>query len=125
MALSVTWVEVPAKDADRASKFYSELFGVECRTTDDGIRKLGILNDGGPTHAGFSVNQTANFEPYNRGVLAYLSAGTDLDALLAKIPQLGGKVVVPKTSMGFGTFYYAQFEDTEGNMLALSGHDPE
>jgi hypothetical protein len=125
MSLSVSWIEVPAKDAARAAKFYSELLGAEYEMTDDGTRKTGILNGGGEEVTGFSVNQTANFHPHNQGPLVYLRAGDQMDALLAKIPQLGGKVIVPKTSMGFGTFVYAQFEDTEGNMLALSGQDPE
>ena len=41
----------------------------------------------------------------------------DLDAMLAKAEELGGKVVVPKTQMGTGAFAFVAAPD--GNLIGL------
>jgi hypothetical protein len=41
----------------------------------------------------------------------------DMDAMLAKAEELGGKIVVPKTSMGSGAFAFIAAPD--GNLIGL------
>lgn len=111
------WVEVPVKDIERALKFYQAVFELPTHEiTDDGVRKTVTLS--GEYAVGFSLNQTKNFEPGNRGALVYLDTGKDLSVHLARVVPAGGKVIDPKTSMG-SAGWYASFEDTEGNLFAF------
>lgn len=119
MPVQATWIEVPAKDIERATRFYSSVFDVSARAMNDEVRQTRTLTDE-DAGVGFSLNQTANFSPSDQGVLVYLNAGDQLDALLQRIPAAGGVITLPKTEM-FEGWYYAIFRDTEGNQLALSG----
>lgn len=118
--IQAVWVEIPVKDLDRATKFYQALFELEsAEISDDGVRRTATLF-GDPTgkSPGISLNQTANFEPSNKGTLVYLDAGEELTGHLKRVEPAGGKVIEPKTSMG-AAGYFASFLDTEGNLLAL------
>jgi predicted enzyme related to lactoylglutathione lyase len=50
--------------------------------------------------------------------MVYLSGGEDLSAPLGRVEAAGGKVVMPKTSIGEHGFC-AMFLDTEGNRVGL------
>jgi predicted enzyme related to lactoylglutathione lyase len=50
--------------------------------------------------------------------LIYLNGGDDLDVVLSKVEQAGGKIILPKTGIGPHGFM-AHFEDSEGNKVAL------
>jgi predicted enzyme related to lactoylglutathione lyase len=118
--VSVVWVEVPVRDFDRALTFYQAVFELaSTQIIDDGVRRTTTLFSSGDSgEAGFSLNQTANFEPSDKGPLVYLYAGDDLAPILERVEAHGGAVVEGKTSMGSAGFY-ATIRDTEGNMLAL------
>ncbi|MBZ0295354.1 MAG: VOC family protein [Anaerolineae bacterium] len=119
MAVEIVWLEIPVKDIERAAKFYEAIFGVKSEIGDDGTRRTATLTDTQASGVGISLNQTANFEPSNKGPLAYLmSVNDDMDASLAKVEPAGGKVIEAKTSMGQAG-WYGLFEDTEGNVLAF------
>lgn len=117
MAIQVVWVEVPVKDIDRAAQFYRAVFDISYEIVDDGVRRTATLTNA-DVGSGFSLNQTKDFEPSDKGPLAYLDAGDDLNAILPKVEPAGGKVIAPKTSMG-AAGNYALIQDTEGNVLAL------
>ncbi len=118
--LSVVWVEVPVRDFDRALKFYQAVFELApTQIIDDGERRTTTLFGSGDSgEAGFSLNQTANFEPSDKGPLVYLYLGDDLTPILERVEAHGGAVIAGKTSMGSAGFY-ASIRDTEGNVLAL------
>jgi len=50
--------------------------------------------------------------------LIYLNGGDDLSKVLSKVEKAGGKVLLPKTSIGQNGSM-AHFLDTEGNKVAL------
>jgi uncharacterized protein len=118
--MQAVWIEIPVKDLDRALTFYRAVFGLEpSETGDDGVRRTTTLTTTTPEgRPGISLNQTANFEPSDRGPLVYLDTGADLTPHLARIEAAGGQVVAGKTSMG-DAGNYALFRDSEGNVLAL------
>jgi hypothetical protein len=118
MLLKTVWVEIPVKNIERAAKFYGKVFEREYTISDDGTRKTTTLTDTSEAGVGFSLNETANFEPSDKGALVYLDCGEDLAPVLARVGNEGGKVVMPKTDMG-GYGFYAMFQDCEGNVLAL------
>jgi uncharacterized protein len=82
------------------------------------VRRHATLSGGGDGHPGMSINQTANFEPGNKGVLIYLHVGDDSAPLLERVEGVGGKIIEGKTSMG-ATGFYAIINDSEGNVLSL------
>src|SRR5262245_25941464 len=99
MSFQVVFIEIPAKNMERAAKFYSQLLGIEYTTYEDEIRKVGIIASSQDGGVGISVNETANFEPGNKGPLVYLESTTALETLLQRATELGGKVTTPKTEM--------------------------
>ncbi len=118
LRLRPVWIEIPVRDIERALKFYGTLFGVEGHISDDGVRRTVTLMYDEESKVGISINQTANFEPGDKGVFIYLDAGDDLDRCLPLVEPAGGKILAQKTSMGQAGCY-ATIQDTEGNTLAL------
>lgn len=115
------WVEIPVKDIKRAAKFYETVFELaEGEVYDDEGERLVIVyhmgSDAG--EAGVSLNQTANFEPSDKGIFVYFNAGEDLTGHLNRVEGAGGKIVQGKTAMG-DSGHYASIQDTEGNVIGL------
>ena len=57
--------------------------------------------------------------PSEVGPLIYLNGGEDLNNVLSKVNEAGGRVVMEKTFLGESAGYFALFIDSEGNRLAL------
>ncbi|MBC7812883.1 MAG: VOC family protein [Burkholderiales bacterium] len=114
------WVEIPVKNLERAATFYQALFQEPpVEIVDDGTRRTITLFGGSADgKSGISLNQTANFEPCDKGVLVYLDTGDDLTEHLSRVEPSGGKIVAGKASMG-PAGWLATFIDSEGNLLAL------
>lgn len=92
-------------------KFLTDLFGWKFQTfapnyliciPEDGSVSVGILQSD-HVQAGGTPNVSVRV--------------TDMDATLAKAEALGGKVVVPKTQMGNGSFAFLAAPD--GNLIGL------
>jgi hypothetical protein len=122
--MKVQYIEIPVSNLERAAAFYKAVFDIQPGDPwDDGVRRVSVLvNPPDDTQVGISLNQTRNFEPSDKGALAYLAAEKGIDETLKRVQAAGGRVVEPKTSMG-GGYSYATFLDTEGNLLALSAAD--
>ncbi len=114
---AVNWVEIPVKDFERGKKFYSTILGAEINVMDHPTMKYGLLpcEQGG---VGGGIVQGKGYEPSDEGTLVYLNGGDDLSNVLSKVEKAGGKILLPKTSIGQNGFM-AHFLDTEGNKVAL------
>jgi len=75
----------------------------------------GDMGGGGVTGG---IVEGPGFEPSDKGSLIYLNGGEDLSEPLSRVEEAGGKIVLPKTSIGPNGFM-AHFIDTEGNKVAL------
>ena len=119
MTNAINWFEIPATDFARAKKFYETLLGITVEEMPHPSMKYGLLpadmQHGG---VGGGIAQGEGFEPCTKGTIVYLNGGDDLSVPLSKVEAAGGKVVMPKTSIGENGFM-AQFIDTEGNKVAL------
>ena len=119
---SVVHFEIPAKDTKRASAFYSEAFGWQFNQFP-GFEYWSAITtmsdkDGRPTSPG-SINGGMG----KQGVMAPMGVTVtlqvaDIDAALAKVEKLGGKVTGKKTPVG-DIGFSGYFEDTEGNVVGL------
>jgi predicted enzyme related to lactoylglutathione lyase len=110
---SFVHVEFAAEDPKAASKFYAALFGwkIEAQPEMDYVMFDVEPGPGG----GFPK---ADGETYKKGdVIVYVSTD-DIEATLAKVGELGGKTLLPKTeipNMG----WFAFFSDPSGNRVGL------
>jgi uncharacterized protein len=119
MANVITWFEIPAKNFERACAFYSQVLGGDIHKMDSprGLN-YGFLPGFTQNEIGGAVVQGEGYEPSNKGSVVYLNGGNDLSVALSKVEKAGGKILMPKTSIGENGFM-AHFTDTEGNRVAL------
>lgn len=119
----VNWLEIPVNDMARAKAFYETVF--EFKTVD--------LEVGGEVYPCFPNKNGDGFSgalvqydftrPGKQGPIVYLNSYDDMEAMLARIASAGGKVLQSKQEIAPSYGYFAIFEDTEGNLLALQGHN--
>lgn len=118
MANAINWFEIPVNNMDRAKKFYETILGVDLALNEMGPTVMAWfpLENDAPGAAG-TLLKADGFTPSYEGSLVYFSV-QDIEAVLNKINSNGGKTLNPKTSIGeYG--FYAHFEDSEGNRVAL------
>ncbi|AXR00121.1 VOC family protein [Pseudoalteromonas piscicida] len=114
--------EIPATDLTRAVKFYSSIFTITIETMDMPEIRMGILPYERQSTVGVIV-QGAGYTPSSTGVTLYLNAGENLQLVLSKVEENGGKILAPKTPHADESGFFALFLDTEGNRLGL--HSPK
>jgi uncharacterized protein len=116
---AINWFEVPAVDFERAVKFYSTILATELRTDNFGGMPYGFF----PSEekgVGGAIAKADDYVPAPNGVVIYLNAGTpsNIDTVLARVEKAGGKVVMPKTSIGENG-WIGMLLDSEGNKVGL------
>ena len=112
------WFEIPVKDLDRAVKFYEKVFDVKLSREDMAGLKMAMFpfTQDAPGAPG-SLIKGESYEPSHAGTVVYFSV-QDIPETLRRINANGGKTLMAKTGIGqYG--FIAQYEDTEGNRLAL------
>jgi len=115
----INWFEIPVKNFARAKTFYSTVLGGAVTDMPHPTLKYGILPvdmQGGGVGGG--IVEGEGFEPSDKGAVIYLNGGEDLSVPLARVEKAGGKITLPKTSIGENGFM-AHFIDTEGNRVGL------
>jgi hypothetical protein len=119
---TIVHFEIPADDLPRAKEFYSKLFGwaIEKAPGDMEYWMVATTDEKGETAVGGGMMQRQHPE---HGVTNYIGVPS-VDEYVAKIEQLGGKVVVPKMPVP-GHGYFAVFLDTENNAMAIWENDSE
>ncbi len=112
------WFEIPVKNLDRAINFYEKVFDVKLSPEEMGGMKMALFpfTQDAPGAAG-SLIKGESYEPSHAGTVVYFTV-EDIPETLRRINANGGKTLMPKTAIGqYG--FIAQYEDTEGNRLAL------
>lgn len=110
----ITHIEIPADDVSRARRFYSEIFGIN---TDeiDGMPGYFLFSFGQIQAAGGAIGKRGQDIAENLRVYFEVN---QIDPVLARVPELGGKVKTPRTEIA-GQGYFAVIEDSEGTELGL------
>lgn len=113
------YFEIPATDLDRAETFYKNVFGFtfERETIDGYEMTLFPFEDSGKGISGALAKGDA-YKPSKNGVILYFRAD-DIDHTLEKVTAQNGKILYPKTCNETYGFTVAEFEDSEGNRIAL------
>ena len=111
---NIVHFEINAKDASRAKKFYSSLFGWKYKDSDVPGIEYYLID--GTTPAG-AINPMQS-EP---GPVVYFDSD-NIDASIATVRELGGKADDKMPIPGQG--WFAACADTEGNKFSLFQNDP-
>ena len=119
MAL-VSWFEIPVVDIERAVAFYEHVFEVELeRTVIDGHPMALFPDADEPGGASGALATGDSYVPSVDGTRVYFRVD-DVEGTLARALERGGSVLYPVTDVG-EQGVVAEFADTEGNRIALSG----
>jgi predicted enzyme related to lactoylglutathione lyase len=113
----VVYFEIPVIDIDRATKFYSTVFNFKFDTTiiDKNEMALFPFTEEKSGISG-ALAKGEIYKPTKDGVLIYFNTA-NMDETLRLANTNGGKILYPKTDNSIGLV--AEFEDTEGNRIAL------
>ncbi|KAI9093800.1 hypothetical protein DFS34DRAFT_259437 [Phlyctochytrium arcticum] len=120
---NVCHMEIPAKNPERAAKFYSEVFNWDVKEWNKDPLYYGFTS--GPKNSpwgwcdgGFlKIDEKA--ERTEQAIIPYYNA-LPIEDYEKKVTAAGGKVIVAKNKTYFGTI--ARCEDTEGNSFVLYDH---
>lgn len=113
----ISWVEIPATDFYRAVDFYKKVLNIELEALDFGHEKMACL----PGDEG-AISQAQDFKPSTDGPIISLNAGDDIDGMISRVEENGGKIIRSKTKIeAEGRGYFALFTDSEGNRLGIYG----
>ena len=117
MTNPVVYFEIPVNDMERATRFYSKVFEFkfENQIIDNNEMALFPFVEANSGISG-ALAKGAIYKPTKDGVLIYFTTA-NIDETLKLVISNGGQVLYPKTDNGIGLV--AEFEDTEGNRIAL------
>lgn len=113
----VSWFEIPATDFQQAVNFYNHIYGIEMEQNITDVNSMAFFPV--TTGIGGAVIAGPGSIPSDTGPLIYLNGGDDLDNVLNKIEEVGGRIIMPKTLIADEAGYFAIFIDSQGNKLAL------
>jgi len=114
----VSYFEIPVTDMDRAIDFYEAVFSVTLeRTVIDGHDMALFPFDKNGKGVSGALAKGDSYVPARSGPRIYFSVES-IDQTLAHAISMGGRIAYPKTSVG--NLWVAEFEDSEGNQIALS-----
>lgn len=113
----VMYFEIPVNDMDRAMKFYAAVFNVDFdkETIDNNEMALFPFADERSGISG-ALAKGEIYKPTKDGVVIYFRT-ENIDETIQLATANGGEILYPKTDNGIG--FVAEFEDTEGNRIAL------
>lgn len=119
----LVWADLPVKDMERARRFYAHLLGNEVPEIPGQEGQVALLmppGTGEGMDAAVDIAVDAMTQPSTtHGPVIYLSAKGDIDGMLARAEEAGGRVVRPKADFGQFGGWLAYIEDTEGNLIGL------
>jgi predicted enzyme related to lactoylglutathione lyase len=113
----VSWFEIPAYNHFRSVAFYNYIYGIQMTSVELNGFAMGFF----PAENGIggAIVSGPGCVPSEIGPLMYLNGGEDLNNVLSKVNEAGGRVVMEKTFLSESAGYFAMFIDSEGNRLAL------
>ncbi len=119
----LTWFEIPVTDIDRAKTFYETILDITMVKRSDGQEEAvffpfnpNIVQATSGRVTGV-LSKTARNSPSATGTLVYINASPDIQTVLDKVEQAGGKMVTARMQIPAG--YIALIIDSEGNKIGL------
>lgn len=119
----LTFFEIPVTDIDRSKKFYETILDIEMVNRLDGNDEAvffpfnpNVVQATSGRVTGV-LSKTERNSPSSNGTVVYINASPDIQIVLDKVEQTGGKILVPKTKIPAG--FIAIIIDSEGNKIGL------
>ena len=110
--------ELPYDDAERANKFYADVFGWKSSKWD-GPEDYYLQETGGDDEPyGIGGALIARGSAWTPGGALVIINVDDLDAYVDKVAAAGCEIVTPRTVIP-GVGWFANFRDTEGNVVGM------
>lgn len=125
MKNAINWFEIPASDIDRARKFYEGIFDFEMFDLNigDGLSMVLFPAVSGTVN-GALIQYEDMYKPSDSmGPLLYLNANPDVQPVLDRVEEAGGKILIPKRLITEDNGYMAVIIDSEGNRIALHSNN--
>ena len=116
---AIDWFEIPVRDMARAAAFYEALLETSIRRETIANSTLGVFSYDDTGVGGCLIAGETAPAPSTSGTLIYLPAGPSLDAVLARVERLGGRITTPKIALPGDMGCFAHIADTEGNRVGL------
>ncbi|MFT5336882.1 MAG: putative enzyme related to lactoylglutathione lyase [Luteibaculaceae bacterium] len=113
----ISWFEIPVVNFQKAVSFYNHIYGIEMESFMKGDHTMAMF----PTDTGIggAIVCGPGSVPSEKGPLLYLNGGSDLNNVLSRVDEAGGRVIMDKTFINADSGYFGIFIDSEGNKLAL------
>ncbi|WP_336703602.1 VOC family protein [Chryseobacterium indologenes] len=113
------YFEIPVNDLERAEKFYTAVFNFSFdKEIIDGYEMALFPFEEKNSGITGSLAKGEVYKPSKNGVIIYFKT-ENIDQTLEKAVQHGGSVLYPKRIDEKYGFAVAEFEDSEGNRIAL------
>ena len=119
----LTFFEIPVMDIDRSKKFYETILDIEMVNRLDGNDEAvffpfnpNVVQATSGRVTGV-LSKTERNSPSSNGTVVYINASPNIQIVLDKVEQTGGKILVPKTKIPAG--FIAIIIDSEGNKIGL------
>ena len=113
--------ELPFDDAERANRFYAEVFGWESHKWE-GPQEYYLQQTGPEDEPGIGGALAPRQNSANGGGTQLVIGVDDLDAYIGRVADAGCAIVTPRTPIP-GVGWFADFRDTEGNVLGMFQRD--
>ena len=120
---SLNWFEIPANDIGRSKQFYESILNIEMESHEmEGTKMAFFPWTPGSGKATGALAQGENHKPSTEGTIIYINANPNMDNVLARVEEAGGKVLVPKMSIGENG-NIAFIMDSEGNNIGIHSNE--
>jgi len=113
----LNWFEIPVLDMSRAVSFFDYLYGIKMEVTE--LPEYGMALFPESSGVGGALVMGQGCVPSESGALLYLNASDDMEKMLGRVDEAGGRVIMGKTEIPGEGGFFCLFIDTEGNRLAL------
>ncbi len=108
----ISYVQIPAADAELSADFYESVFSWNIRRRDGG--RIAFDDTTGEVSGVWLTDRPPSVQP---GLLMYINV-EDVQRALEKIVEAGGQIVTPLTPQSEGEAF-ATFRDPAGNVLGV------
>jgi predicted enzyme related to lactoylglutathione lyase len=115
---TITHIEIPARDFERAVAFYSKIFHWEIQVVEANSYAFFRI---GNTNCGGAFNASLSPALENTGLQVVIDVD-DIEKKMLEIQEEGGLIIKPKTAIP-GHGYYASFMDPNNNHLQLHSNE--
>lgn len=123
----ITWFEIPVSDTNRAKTFYETILDIKMVTRNDGEDEAvffpfnpNVVQATSGRVTGVLSKSVRN-SPSSNGTMVYINASPNIQTVLNKVEQAGGKIIAPKFSIPAG--FIAVIIDSEGNKVGLHAEE--